>query len=151
MAAMLVYITMDANEKSFVHGTPTWRRWRHVQTKNNYVTITVTITEEKERICIYIYIFYLYFCKYRIETVEDVENIEEISWKCNLYNSVQSRSTKYLLLSCKISRSDFYSIWIFYWSNIESEIATLRIVLWVNKQQFVRKIKYNKTNWRKYK
>jgi hypothetical protein len=25
---------MDANEKSFVHGTPTWRRWRHVKTKN---------------------------------------------------------------------------------------------------------------------
>jgi hypothetical protein len=26
MAAMLVSLTMDANEKSFVHGTPTWRR-----------------------------------------------------------------------------------------------------------------------------
>jgi hypothetical protein len=34
MAAMLVFLTMDANEKSFVHGTPTWRRWRHVKTKN---------------------------------------------------------------------------------------------------------------------
>jgi hypothetical protein len=26
MAAMLVYLTIDANEKSFVNGTPTWRR-----------------------------------------------------------------------------------------------------------------------------
>jgi hypothetical protein len=26
MAAMLVSLTMDANKKSFVHGTPTWRR-----------------------------------------------------------------------------------------------------------------------------
>jgi hypothetical protein len=34
MAAMLVSLTIDANEKSFVNGTPTWRRWRHVQTKN---------------------------------------------------------------------------------------------------------------------
>jgi hypothetical protein len=26
MATMLVYLTIDANEKSFVNGTPTWRR-----------------------------------------------------------------------------------------------------------------------------
>jgi hypothetical protein len=26
MAAMLVYLTIEANEKSFVNGTPTWRR-----------------------------------------------------------------------------------------------------------------------------
>jgi hypothetical protein len=36
MAAMLVSLTMDANEKSFVHGTPTWRRWRHVKTLYSY-------------------------------------------------------------------------------------------------------------------
>jgi hypothetical protein len=35
---MLVSLTMDANEKSFVHGTPTWRRWRHVKTKNRCCT-----------------------------------------------------------------------------------------------------------------
>jgi hypothetical protein len=46
---MLVYLTIDGNEKSFVNGTPTWRRWRHVQTKNKY-----------SRLLVYLYIYYIF-------------------------------------------------------------------------------------------
>jgi hypothetical protein len=45
MAAMLVYLTREANEKSFVNGTPTWRRWRHVQTKNCLIIISKSETQ----------------------------------------------------------------------------------------------------------
>jgi hypothetical protein len=32
-----VKIKLVSQVKSFVHGTPTWRRWRHVKTKNSIV------------------------------------------------------------------------------------------------------------------
>jgi hypothetical protein len=43
MATMLVSLTMDANEKYFVHGTPTLRRWRHVKTKNIFKILMQSI------------------------------------------------------------------------------------------------------------
>jgi hypothetical protein len=33
VVVVVVYLTIDTNEKYFVNGTPTWRRRRHVQTK----------------------------------------------------------------------------------------------------------------------
>jgi hypothetical protein len=52
---MLVSLTMYANENYFVHGTPTWRRWRHVKTKNcfgisvcdGYMSTTLNVNSTK--------------------------------------------------------------------------------------------------------
>ena len=37
VAAMLVYHNKGANEKPFVQGNPTWRRWRHVHLPHGYL------------------------------------------------------------------------------------------------------------------
>jgi hypothetical protein len=39
MAAMLVSLTVDTNEKPFVHGTPTWRRKRSIDYQSDDVKI----------------------------------------------------------------------------------------------------------------